>query len=105
MSEEKKAPRTIRKTLDRKFGISESRERRPRREESSREGTPREGRSGDRRFDRDRKPFDRERRPFDRERRPFDRDRKPFDRERRGSEGGRRRFGDKPFGRGVSSPI
>lgn len=36
MSEENKTPRTIRKTLDRKFGVSESREeRRPRREERS----------------------------------------------------------------------
>jgi len=105
MSEENKAPRTIRKTLDRKFGISESRERRPRREEAGREerkfdrgprgdrprglredGSPREGRGGDRRFDRERRPFDRERRPFDRDRRP-------------------RRFGDKPFGRAASAPI
>ena len=118
MSEEKKAPRTIRKTLDRKFGVSESREqRRPRREENGRDerkfdrgfrgerplglredGSPREGRGGDRRFDRERRSFDRERKPFDRERRPFDR-------ERRGFDGGRRRFGDKPFGRAVSSPI
>ena len=34
MSEENKTPRTIRKTLDRKFGVSESREeRRPRRDD------------------------------------------------------------------------
>ena len=109
MSEENKTPRTIRKTLDRKFGVSESRdERRPRREERTgddrefgrgprgdrprglrEDGSLREGRTGERRFDRDRKPFDRERRPRRFDDRPFGRS------ERFGHD--RRRDGDRPF--------
>ena len=110
MSEENKAPRTIRKTLDRKFGVSENREeRRPRRDDRNgddkefgrgsrdgrprglrEDGSPREGHFGDRRFDREHKPFDRERRP-----RRFDD--KPFGRS------DRRREGDRPF-RGFNKP-
>ena len=109
MSEENKTPRTIRKTLDRKFGVSESRdERRPRREERTgddrefgrgprgdrprglrEDGSLREGRTGERRFDRERKPFDRERRPRRFDDRPFGRS------ERFGHD--RRRDGDRPF--------
>ena len=109
MSEENKTPRTIRKTLDRKFGVSESREeRRPRRDDKNgddrefgrgrprglrEDGSRREGRPGERRFDRERRP------------RRFD-DR-PFERSERFGRSDRRHDGDRPF-RGfdkVSKPI
>ena len=108
MSEEENKPkRTVRMTLDRKFGVSEAPERRPRRNDDDRGsfGDKPFGR-GERRFDRDRgdRRFDRGERRFDRDRdenredRPFNRDERRgggrFDRDRRP-----RRFGDKPFGR------
>lgn len=109
MSEEIK--RTVRKTLDRKFGVSEKKdERRPRRDDDSREersfgdrkgfrgdrprglredGSRREGSFGGDRFDRERRPRRFGDKPFDREGgERFDRERRP------------RSFGDRPFGRG-----
>ena len=89
MSEENKN-RTVKVTLDRKFGVSEKPERRPRRDDDREERGGREGRSfgdhkfGDKKFGR----FDRERRP----RRDGD-DRGSF-----GGREGRRSFGDKRFG-------
>ena len=58
MSEENKN-RTVKMTLDRKFGVSEKPERRPRRDDDREERGGREGRSfdrGERRFG-DKKPF------------------------------------------------
>ena len=108
MSEEENKPkRTVRMTLDRKFGVSEAPERRPRRNDDERGsfGDKPFGRGdrGERRFDRDRgeRRFDRgDRRDENREDRPFNReDRRfgdrPFNRDRRPH-----RFGDKPFNRG-----
>lgn len=112
MSEEIK--HTVRKTLDRKFGVSEKKdERRPRRDDDSREerrfgdrkgfrgdrprglredGSRREGDFGGDRFDRERRPRRFGDKPFGREGREggdrFDRERRP------------RSFGDRPFGRG-----
>ena len=120
MSEEENKPkRTVRMTLDRKFGVSEAPERRPRRNDDDRGsfGDKPFGRGdrGDRRFDRDRgdRRFDRGERRFDRddnrEDRPFNREERRggrFDRDRRP-----RRFGDKPFNRGprrdgaVNAPV
>ena len=82
MSEEKK--RTVRMTLDRKFGVSEKRdERRPRRDEGSREEAP----AGDRPFRGERPRGVRGlREDGSRREGRFDRERRP------------RRFGDKPFG-------
>ena len=109
MSEENKN-RTVKVTLDRKFGVSEKPERRPRRDDDREERGGREGRSfDDRRGDRgDRKPFgDRDRceRRFNRDGEGegrFDRERRPRrDGDDRGSFGGRegrRPFGDKRFG-------
>ena len=97
MSEENKTPRTIRKTLDRKFGVSESREeRRPRRDDKNgddrefgrgprgerprglrEDGSRREGRPGERRFDRERRPRRFDDKPFGRSDRRHDGDR-PF---------------------------
>ena len=100
MSEENKN-RTVKVTLDRKFGVSEKPERRPRRDDDREERGGREGRSfGDRKFG-DRKPFgDRDR--GDRREGRFDRERRPRrDGDDRGSFGGRegrRSFGDKRFG-------
>ena len=103
MSEENKN-RTVKVTLDRKFGVSEKPERRPRRDDDREERGGREGRSfGDRKFG-DRKPFgdrgDRDR--GDRREGRFDRERRPRrDGDDRGSFGGRegrRPFGDKRFG-------
>ena len=96
MSEEENKPkRTVRITLDRKFGVSEAPERRPRRDDdrgSFGDKPSFRGDRGDRRFDRDNRDENREGRPFNREERRgggrFDRDRRP------------RRFGDKPFNRG-----
>lgn len=97
MSEENKN-RTVKVTLDRKFGVSEKPERRPRRDDDREERGGREGRSfddrrGDRKFG-DRKPFgdrgDRREGRFDRERRPR------RDGDDRGSFGGRE--GRRPFG-------
>ncbi|MBR4398598.1 MAG: RNA methyltransferase [Fibrobacter sp.] len=103
MSEENKN-RTVKVTLDRKFGVSEKPERRPRRDDDREERGGREGRSfGDRKFG-DRKPFgdrgdrdrgDRREGRFDRERRPR---RDGDDRGSFGSREGRRPFGDKRFG-------
>ena len=103
MSEENKN-RTVKVTLDRKFGVSEKPERRPRRDDDREERGGREGRSfGDRKFG-DRKPFgdrgdrdrgDRREGSFDRERRPR---RDGDDRGSFGSREGRRPFGDKRFG-------
>ena len=112
MSEEENKPkRTVRMTLDRKFGVSEAPERRPRRNDDDRGsfGDKPFGRGdrGDRRFDRDRgeRRFDRGERRFDRDNRDENREGRPFNREER--RGGRfdrdrrpRRFGDKPFNRG-----
>ena len=95
MSEENKN-RTVKMTLDRKFGVSEKPERRPRRDDDREERGGREGRSfdrGERKFG-DRKPFgdrgDRREGRFDRERRPR------RDGDDRGSFGGRE--GRRPFG-------
>ena len=109
MSEENKN-RTVKVTLDRKFGVSEKPERRPRRDDDREERGGREGRSfdrGDRKFG-DRKPFgdrDRGERRFNRDGEGegrFDRERRPRrDGDDRGSFGGRegrRPFGDKRFG-------
>ena len=105
MSEENKN-RTVKMTLDRKFGVSEKPERRPRRDDDREERGGREGRSfddrrgdrGDRKFG-DRKPFgdrgDRREGRFDRERRPR---RDGDDRGSFGGREGRRPFGDKRFG-------
>ena len=109
MSEEENKPkRTVRMTLDRKFGVSEAPERRPRRNDDERSPFgDKPFNRGERRFDRDRgeRRFDRgdrgERR-FDRdnrEDRPFNREERrggdrPFNRDRRPN-----RFGDKPFNR------
>ena len=103
MSEENKN-RTVKVTLDRKFGVSEKPERRPRRDDDREERGGREGRSfGDRKFG-DRKPFgdrgdhdrgDRREGRFDRERRPR---RDGDDRGSFGGREGRRSFGDKRFG-------
>ncbi|MBR6318155.1 MAG: RNA methyltransferase [Fibrobacter sp.] len=98
MSEENKN-RTVKMTLDRKFGVSEKPERRPRRDDDNRdERGGREGRSfdhGDRKFG-DRKPFgdrgDRREGRFDRERRPR---RDGDDRGSFGGREGRRSFGDR----------
>ena len=111
MSEEENKPkRTVRMTLDRKFGVSEAPERRPRRNDDERGsfGDKPFGRGdrGERRFDRDRgdRRFSREdrgdRRDENREDRPFNREERrfgdrPFNRDRRPH-----RFGDKPFSRG-----
>jgi TrmH family RNA methyltransferase len=106
MSEENKN-RTVKMTLDRKFGVSEKPERRRRDDDNRDERGGREGRSyGDRKFG-DRKPFgDRGERREGRFNRDgegrFDRERRPRrDGEDRGSFGGRegrRSFGDKRFG-------
>ncbi len=105
MSEENKN-RTVKVTLDRKFGVSEKPERRPRRDDDREERGGREGRSfdrGERKFG-DRKPFgDRGDRRFNRDGDSrFDRERRPRrDGDDRGSFGGRegrRPFGDKRFG-------
>lgn len=109
MSEEENKPkRTVKVTLDRKFGVSEAPERRPRRSDDERKSFgDKPSFRGERRFDRDDRPFsrdDRGDRPFNREDRGerrgrFGRDRdddrgeRRFDRDRRP-----RRFGDKPFG-------
>ena len=73
MSEEENKPkRTVRITLDRKFGVSEAPERRPRRNDDERgsfgDKPSFRGDRGDRRFDRDRgdRRFDRGERRFDR---------------------------------------
>ena len=108
MSEEENKPkRTVRMTLDRKFGVSEAPERRPRRNDDERGsfGDKPFGRGdrGERRFDRDRgeRRFDRgDRRDENRDDRPFNREERrfgdrPFNRDRRPH-----RFGDKPFNRG-----
>ena len=92
MSEENKN-RTVKVTLDRKFGVSEKPERRPRRdddreERGGRSFDDRRGDRGDRKFG-DKKFGDREGR-FDRERRPR------RDGDDRGSFGGRE--GRRPFG-------
>lgn len=97
MSEENKN-RTVKMTLDRKFGVSEKPERRPRRDDDREERGGREGRSfdrGERKFG-DRKPFgDRDR--GDRREGRFDRERRPRrDGDDRGSFGGRE--GRRPFG-------
>ena len=96
MSEENNNKRTVKMTLDRKFGVSEKPERRPRRDDDREERGGREGRSfdrGERKFG-DRKPFgdrgDRREGRFDRERRPR------RDGDDRGSFGGRE--GRRPFG-------
>ena len=105
MSEENKN-RTVKVTLDRKFGVSEKPERRPRRDDDREErgGRSFDDRRGDRKNFGDRKPFDRERRfnrdgegegRFDRERRPR---RDGDDRGSFGGREGRRPFGDKRFG-------
>ncbi len=113
MSEEENKPkRTVRITLDRKFGVSEAPERRPRRNDDERgsfgDKPSFRGDRGDRRFDRDRgeRRFDRGERRFDRDNRDENREGRPFNREERRG-GGRfdrdrrpRRFGDKPFNRG-----
>ena len=108
MSEENKN-RTVKMTLDRKFGVSEKPERRPRRDDDNRdERGGRDGRSfdrGDRKFG-DRKPYgDRREGRFNRDgdgEGRFNRDRRPRrDGDDRGSFGGRegrRPFGDKRFG-------
>ena len=100
MSEENKN-RTVKVTLDRKFGVSEKPERRPRRDDDREERGGRDGRSfdrGERKFG-DRKPFgdrgDRREGRFDRERRPR---RDGDDRGSFGGREGRRSFGDKRFG-------
>ena len=103
MSEENKN-RTVKMTLDRKFGVSEKPERRPRRDDDREERGGREGRSfdrGDRKFG-DRKPFgdrgDRREGRFNRDGEGrFDRERRPRrDGDDRGSFGGRE--GRRPFG-------
>ena len=111
MSEEENKPkRTVRMTLDRKFGVSEAPERRPRRNDDERSPFgDKPFNRGERRFDRDRgdRRFDRGERRFDRgdnrdnnrEDRPFNREERrggdrPFNRDRRPN-----RFGDKPFNR------
>ena len=101
MSEENKN-RTVKMTLDRKFGVSEKPERRPRRDDDREERGGREGRSfddrrgdrGDRKFG-DKKFGDRREGRFDRERRPR---RDGDDRGSFGGREGRRSFGDKRFG-------
>ena len=101
MSEENKN-RTVKMTLDRKFGVSEKPERRPRRDDDREERGGREGRSfddrrgdrGDRKFG-DKKFGDRREGRFDRERRPR---RDGDDRGSFGGREGRRPFGDKRFG-------
>ena len=101
MSEENKN-RTVKVTLDRKFGVSEKPERRPRRDDDREERGGREGRSfddrrgdrGDRKFG-DKKFGDRREGRFDRERRPR---RDGDDRGSFGGREGRRPFGDKRFG-------
>ena len=100
MSEENKN-RTVKVTLDRKIGVSEKPERRPRRDDDREERGGREGRSfddrrgdrGDRKFG-DRKPFgDRGDRRFNRDGEGegrFNRDRRPRrDGDDRGCFGGR----------------
>ena len=100
MSEENKN-RTVKVTLDRKFGVSEKPERRPRRDDDREErgGRSFDDRRGDRKNFGDRKPFDRERR-FNRDGEGegrFDRERRPRrDGDDRGSFG--RREGRRPFG-------
>ena len=113
MSEEENKPkRTVRMTLDRKFGVSEAPERRPRRNDDERGSFgDKPFNRGERRFDRDDRRFDRgdrrfnrddrgDRRDENREDRPFNREERrfgdrPFNRDRRPH-----RFGDKPFNRG-----
>ena len=95
MSEENKN-RTVKMTLDRKFGVSEKPERRPRRDDDREERGGREGRSfGDRKFG-DKKFGDRREGRFDRERRPR---RDGDDRGSFGGREGRRPFGDRSGGR------
>ena len=98
MSEENKK-RTVKITLDRKFGVSEKPERRPRRDDDREERGGREGRSfgdrtgarGDRKFG-DKKFGDRREGRFDRERRPR---RDGDDRGSFGGREGRRSFGER----------
>ena len=99
MSEENKN-RTVKVTLDRKFGVSEKPERRPRRDDDREERGGRSFDRGDRKFG-DRKPFgDRGERRFNRDGEGegrFDRERRPRrDGDDRGSFGGRE--GRRPFG-------
>ncbi|SMP42753.1 RNA methyltransferase [Fibrobacter sp. UWB10] len=99
MSEENKK-RTVKMTLDRKFGVSEKPERRPRRdddrdERGGRSFDDRRGDRGDRKFG-DKKFGDREGR-FDRERRPR---RDGDDRGSFGRREGRRPFGERSGDRG-----
>ena len=90
MSEEENKPkRTVRMTLDRKFGVSEAPERRPRRNDDER------GFFGDKPFNRGERRFDRDDRRFDRGDRRFNRDDRGENRENREE----RRFGDRPFNR------
>ena len=90
MSEEENKPkRTVRMTLDRKFGVSEAPERRPRRNDDER------GSFGDKPFNRGERRFDRDDRRFDRGDRRFNRDDRGENRENREE----RRFGDRPFNR------
>ncbi|MBQ2559757.1 MAG: RNA methyltransferase, partial [Fibrobacter sp.] len=98
MSEEENKPkRTVRMTLDRKFGVSEAPERRPRRNDDERGSFgDKPFNRGDRRFDRDDRRFDRGDRRFDRGERRFDRDENREDRPANREE---RRFGDRPFNR------
>ena len=98
MSEEENKPkRTVRMTLDRKFGVSEAPERRPRRNDDERGSFgDKPFNRGDRRFDRDDRRFDRGERRFDRGERRFDRDENREDRPANREE---RRFGDRPFNR------
>ena len=104
MSEENKN-RTVKVTLDRKFGVSEKPERRPRRDDDREERGGRDGRSfdrGERKFG-DKKFGDRREGRFNRDGEGrFDRERRPRrDGDDRGSFGGRegrRPFGDKRFG-------
>lgn len=97
MSEEKPERRTVRTTLNRKFGVSENTNlKRYRREEPADEGSERgERRFGDRKFDRDseHRPFGERKFDRDSERRPFG-ERKRFDRD---SE--HRSFGERKFDR------
>lgn len=103
MSEENNNKRTVKVTLDRKFGVSEKPERRPRRDDDDRGGRSFDDRKGDRKSFGDRKPFgDRGERRFNRDGDGdgrFNRDRRPRrDGDDRGSFGGRdarRPFGDR----------
>lgn len=93
MSEENNNKRTVKVTLDRKFGVSEKPERRPRRDDDrdERGGRSFDDRKGERKSFGDRKFGDREGR-FDRERRPH---RDGDDHGSFGRREGRRPFGDK----------